>query len=315
MQKSKYNENSVALIFIIIPTIFVISGLIFFPYEPVETEKITNIILAIPLFSSLTLLAIGCFLKKKTVKNKLKIIGWILFALYWSTKTNSLYFGVDGDFVNAFLCIVGVYVLFYIAYHEWLSLKRNENIECLNWVAGAASIAGFIYFIIEIAPLAPWLIDIAAAQCGGILNLFIGNVEVDGPNIFYKGSFVVNIIFACTAIQSMVLFVGLILPLYKVDIKRKFYGLVVTLVPIYFLNLIRNVIVAYLVKDDPGLFFMAHNVIGKGGSLIALVILLFIVIRIVPEIFDEIVCLIDLHKRNGPIEKFFKKYFGRKRAS
>jgi len=58
---------------------------------------------------------------------------------------------------------------------------------------------------------------------------------------------------------------------------------------------------------------MAHNVIAKTGSLIAMIILLFIVIKIIPEIFNEIICLTDLYKRNGPLEKSIKKIFGRKK--
>ena len=60
-------------------------------------------------------------------------------------------------------------------------------------------------------------------------------------------------------------------------------------------------------------FYIAHNIIGKGGSLLALIILLFIVIKIVPELFDEIICLTDLPKRNGPLEKYFKKLIGEKK--
>ena len=314
MEKSNYSENSVALMFILVPTIFAILGLIFFPYDPFGAGKTLERILLIPLFSSLVLLGIGFFLKKDEISNKLKMAGWIIFAFYWSTKTNTLYFGGDGDFVNAFLCIAGVYFLSYIAYHEWLSLKRNENIECLNWVAGASCIAGFIYFGIENTPLAPWLIDTVAAQSGGLLNLFTGNVDVYQSIIFYKGSYIVNIIFACTAIQSMVLFVGMIFPLKKIDKKRRAYGLLMTVVPIYFLNLIRNLLVPYLMINGVD-FNMAHNVIGKGGSLLALVLLLLIVIKILPELFDEIISLIDIYKRDGPIERFFKKYFGRKKAA
>lgn len=310
MGECKDPEKNIASMFLILPTILVIIGLLFFQY-PIASE--IERMMLIPLFLSLALLGIGFFLNKKEITGKLKIVGWIIFAFYWSTQPNSLYFGVDGDFVNAFLCIVGVYVLFYVAYHEWLSLKRKEQTGCLNWVAGAACIAGFIYFGIERTPLAQWLIEIVTAQSSWLLSLFTGNVEVQGVNIFYEGSYAVSIIFACTAVQSMVLFVGMILALPKVDMKRKFYGLLITVVPIYFLNLVRNALVAYLMGNDITSFYMAHNVIGKGGSLIALVILLFIVIRIVPELFDEIICLTDLYKRNGPIERFVKKYVWRKK--
>jgi len=312
MEKQLKNYDKFSVLFLITPTLFVIIGLLFFPSSlPDEIEMP----LLITLFSSLILLGIGFLIKKEQIAGKIKIIGWIIFAFYWSTKINSLYFDVEGDTVNTFLCVAGIYVLFYIAYHEWLSLRKNERIKCLNWAAGATAIAGLIYFSVEKTPLAPWLIDVVAVQSGWLLNVFIGNIEVHQSSIYYEGRFIVNIIFACTAIQSMVLFVGLILPLKNVDVKRKFYGLVLTVVPIYFLNLIRNASVAFLVKDNPDFFFMAHNVIGKGGSLIALVILLLIVVKVVPELFDEIVHLIDLYKRDGPIEQFFKRYFGRKKKA
>lgn len=302
--KSASEERKITLLFFLVPTIFIIAGLLFFPY-PIPKEM--GLLLPLPLFGCLALLLVGFFLKKEGISNKLKIAGWVLFAFFWSTQQNSLYFGVDGDIFNVILCIVGVYALFYFSYHEWLSLKSKEQIRCLNWAAGAAAIAGLIYFAIELTPLAPWLIETVATHSGGLLNIFIGNVEVEGVNIFCNGSFAVSIIFACTAVQSMVLFVGMILPLANVEMKRKIYGLLITVVPIYFLNLVRNAVIAYLIKDNHDLFFIAHNVIGKGGSLIALVILLFIVIKIVPEIFDEIICLTELHKRNGPVEKFLKR--------
>jgi exosortase/archaeosortase family protein len=110
----------------------------------------------------------------------------------------------------------------------------------------------------------------------------------------------------------MVVFVGLILALKKVPPKRMIYGLLITIIPIYFLNLIRNALVTYLIGNNITDFSTAHNIIGKGGSLVALVILLFIVIKILPEIFDEINCLIDLYKRKGPLEKAIGKLLGRK---
>ena len=106
----------------------------------------------------------------------------------------------------------------------------------------------------------------------------------------------------------------IILPLPKVELKRKIIGLAITVIPVYFLNLVRNALVVYLTGfygDD--FFSMAHNVIAKILSLIALIILLFILIKIMPEVFNEISCLIDLPKRKGPIERFINKAIGRKK--
>ena len=106
----------------------------------------------------------------------------------------------------------------------------------------------------------------------------------------------------------MAIFVGMILALSKkVVFRRKLMGLLVTVVPIYFLNLIRNALIVYLIGNKITDFSTAHNVIGKGGSLLALVILLLIVAKILPEIFDEIICLTDLPKRKGPVEKLLGK--------
>jgi len=204
MVRNKDSEGVFAWIFLVVPTIFVIIGLFLFSYPlPTEIESL----LPLPLFIGLILLGLGSFLKKENVTNKLKIAGWVVFSFYWATQINSLYFAEQGDLVNAFLCIVGIYVLFYFAYHEWLSLKRNEKVECINWIAGASSIAGLIYSIIELTPLATWLIEVVAGHSGWLLNIFTGNVSVDGRYISYNFAHI-RIIFACTAIQSTVLSIG-----------------------------------------------------------------------------------------------------------
>jgi archaeosortase A (PGF-CTERM-specific) len=309
MENTNYLNDNFSWLFIIFPTIFIIIGIIFFTY-PIP-NYIENLI-AIPLFTGLGLLTIGFLTKKESLGSKLKITGWVLFSFYWATKINTLYFAEQQDIVNALLCIIGIYVLFYFAYHEWLSIKRNKKIQSLNWIAGASAISGLIYFIIELTPLSIILIEIVAAQSGFLLNIFTNNVTVNGRYITYEIAYI-RIIFACTAVQSMVIFIGMILPLKKVDYKRKIYGLLITIIPVYFLNLVRNAGITYLIGAKITDFPTAHNLIGKGGSLVALIILLFIVIKIVPEIFDEIISLTDLTKRAGPIEKKLKELFGVKK--
>lgn len=301
MINKKSNEDKVSYFFIIIPVILLIVGFFFAP--DVLTNEMKQI-LAIPLFISLFLLMYGFVLKDEVNSSKIKIAGWMLLGFYWSVQPKTLYFSEDGDIVNAVICLLGVFVLYYFAYHEYLSIIRKEKINCLNWIAGASAIAGVIYFGIDLTPLAPWLIEVVAFQSTGLLNFFTGNITIEGVHIFYNGTYAVTIIFACTAVQSMVIFVGMILALSKkVVFRRKLMGLLVTVVPIYFLNLIRNALIVYLIGNRITDFSTAHNIIGKGGSLIALVILLLIVVRIVPEVFDEIICLTDLPKRKGPVEK------------
>ena len=304
-EKSKKKEDSkIVFLFLIIPTIFLILSYYVYPYP--ATEIAVNLI-QIPMFLSLVLLGIGFFIKNQNGK-KIKILGWLIFAFYWSTQPEALYLSEDGDIFNAVVCIIGVYVLSYIAYHEWLSIKREENISCLNWIAGATFIAGMIYFGVERTPLELLLRQVVAAHSGWFLKVVTGgNVMIGGDdnlNIFYNNSNV-YLIFACTAVQAMVVFVGMILPLPNVKIKRKIYGLLVTVVPVYILNFMRNALVAFLVGNEITDFNMAHNVIAKIGALITLIVLLFILIKIIPEVLDEISCVIDLPKRKGPLEKIF----------
>ena len=302
MQDTKIkNQNIFSFLFIFLPLIFTIIGLSFFSYGLVEEHRF---ILYIPLFSSLFLLLIGFLLKDK-ISNILKIMGWMIFSFYWSTQINLLYYAEMNDIFNAVMCVIGVFVLSYLAYHEYLTYNGEKDKTCLDWIAAASAISGLIYFSVELTPLKDWLIGVVAYQSGLVLNLFLSDVTVDKDLIYCAGRGIISIIFACTAVQSMVIFVGMILPIPKLEIKRKIIGLLITIVPIYFLNLIRNALIAYIVYNDPTQFEFAHNILGKGLSLVALIILLFFVIKMLPEVFDQINCLIDLSKRKGPIEKLF----------
>ena len=313
----RYGNNAAnfttAVLFIIIPTIMLIAGYIInpIPYPPEGVFIFVHLLIVI----SLVFLGAGFFTNKKTIGKQLKIIGWMVFAFYWSTQPATLYISERGDVVNAVLCIVGVYVLAYIAYHEWLSSKRNEEISCLNWIAGAAFIAGIIYFGVERTPLEFWLRQVVASHSGWFLGLVTGETVVVGGaenlNIYYKDANIF-LIFACTAVQAMVIFVGMIIPLQKVDTKRKIIGLSITVIPVYILNFMRNALVAFLVGNNITDFSLAHNVIAKAGSLIVLIVLLLVVVKIIPEIMDEIYCLIDLLKRDGPLERSMKKIWRKK---
>jgi len=308
---SEKNNGRVVLSFFLIPTIMLIFGYVLFPYPP---SLLARQLSFIPLFLGLILLGIGFFFKGKNTASTLKIVGWGMVAFFWATMPSFLYLSEGGDVFNAAVCIIGVYVLIYIAYHEWLSIQRNNHVSCLNWIAGGTFLAGIIYFTIEngIVPgLKDWLIEFVAAQSTDLLHLFGVNASRNQALIIYNNT-PVTIIFACTAVQSMVLFVGMIGALSRVNMKRKALGLLVTVVPIYFLNLVRNAGVVFMVGSGMVSFELAHNVIGKAGSLLALIVLLFVTFKIVPELYDEIVGIIDLPKRRGPVELFIGRLVGKK---
>jgi archaeosortase A (PGF-CTERM-specific) len=325
MMQEKNNESVIiGFLFVFIPVVFLIIGNQVFPSEYYRSPPSW---LNIPLFFGLLLLFAGFFIKDR-IGNILRISGWLVFSFYWATQPLKLYSTEGGDIFNAVVCGIGVFVLCYIAYHEWLSFVRKKDISCLKWLAGASAFAGIIYFGIERIVIDPWNLNMifttinipkidlemwltqrVAEQSAAVLSIFTDGVSISDVNIYMDGAYVVTIIFACTGIQALVIFVGMIGAIPKIKMKRRVIGLFVTVVPVYILNLFRNALVAFLFGKDITSFNMAHNVIAKAGSLITLIILLLIVIKIVPEIFDEIICLTNLYKRNGPLEKVAGTFF------
>lgn len=307
LNPKKNSEKQIAFLFILLPILYTIVGIVFFPYP---LDPFIQQFLPIPLFLGLGLLAFGAFTKKR-FSWLARVSGWIVFSMYWATQPNTLYYAENHDLVNAVLCVIGIFVLFYLAYHDWYAERNKLSQSSLRWIAAASAIAGLIYFIIELTPLATWLILVVAEHSAWLLSLFASGVVLEGKIILFENA-VIRIIFACTAVQSMVIFVGILLPLQTINVKRKTIAIVFIITTVYVLNLVRNASIVYLVGIYGSDFFhIAHNYIGKGGSLIALVALLFILGKYIPEIFDEIFSLIDLSKRKGPIETWIKKILKR----
>ena len=307
-----HNDLKITLLYFAIPTLMLIFGYFLYPYPP--NEQMQQFVL-IPLYIGLFAL-LGGFLTKKTAKTAsiLNIIGWSFFSFFWSMQPAFLYLSEGGDVFNAAVCIIGVYILMYLAYHEWHSLSSNTpRAPSLNWMAGGAAIAGLIYFTIEsaIPALRDILIDSVATQTTVVLNLFGIPAQQMGEYILYNGV-TITIIFACTAIQSMVLFVGMLLPLPHTPLRRRLLTITATVVPIYLLNLIRNTSIIWLVGSGIADFNLAHNIIAKAGSLLALIALLFITFRLTPQLYDEILNLLNLRNHDGPVERTLRPLLGGK---
>jgi len=279
-----------------------------------ESLSIFNGVTTPILFLGLILLGAGFFSEKER-KHFLLFLGWFFFALYWATQPEYLYYKGERDTVNALFCIIGVYFLSYLSYHEYLSFKRNEEVKSLTFMAGATFFAGMLYFtVLKIEFLSGWLIKLVAEQTAFIMRSMGYAVEagtihygmnVDVP-LYFNGHESVQLILACTGLQSMAVFIGVFAAL-NVERKRKIRAFLYTVPTIYVLNLIRNVGVVYGMENLGLSFYMMHNVIGKVGSLIALIVLAFIVFDLLPELYDNIADLLNLPKRNGPIERGIKK--------
>lgn len=298
-----------------------------------------------------------------------RAVGFVLFGLYWATQAMRLYAAEEGDVVNAAFAGFAVFFFNYFAYHELLSIHRNEDPRALHWLSGAAFLTTGVYVAThKLQVVSEWLILRVAEQTAWLLQFFNQPVERGGgspdgsmilyPDVSAEYIFPIQIILACTAIQSIMIFVGGIFalrpprlgeglsgrdnlfqrlrPTYR---SRRFFALLLTIPLIYSLNLLRNLLIIMLsANGDPpffngnaaatefvcqfttrpacgpadAAFWFSHNIIGKGGSLVALVVIAFMVFQILPELYDSIVGLLDLKARRGPLERWFGQGTGRR---
>jgi len=280
----------------------------------IDNYPLFDTLTSIPLFMGLIVLGVG-FFSNHEKKHLITAAGWIIFALYWATQPEFLYYKEDGDIVNAVFCVVGIYFLFYIAYHEYLSHIKGEELKPLTFLAGSTFISGFFYFLIEKLPIfAGSLIKVVADQTVWVMRAIGYNVRagavIHGETItvpvYFNGNHSVQLILACTGLQSMMIFIGVIVALGGVDWRRRFRAFMVTVPVIYVLNIIRNVGVIYGVEVLHQTFYFMHNVVGKIGSLLALIVLAYLAFDILPELYDYIYAIFELPKRRGPVERFFR---------
>ena len=287
--------------------------------------------------SSLFLLAIGYYLSERDhiflgkrfptkIGNQFSILGWLSLGFFWWIQVE--YYILIKDPVNALICAAAVPFFGYLAYHEYLSIIWKSPYEPLRWLAAMTVVAGGIYFFVERVPLlAGWLIHLVAEQSIWILDIFgventLGSIDYgEGSKIYRSGSEheevrvsieggswknplapSVNIVLACTALQSMIIFVGGVI-CTKAPLNRRFNAFLVTVPPIYILNLVRNAVVIWLTYEHVwgvDTFFWAHAVYAKIGSLLALVVLAIAVFHFLPEMQDSILGVIDLPLREMP---------------
>ena len=296
-----------------------------------------SILAEVLVISSLIILSLGYFFSSKAhvifgkkfpvkIGHNLNIIGWLLLGFFWWIQVE--HYILINDPANGFFCALAMPFFGYLAIHEYLSIRWNANYEPLRWLAAMTVVAGGIYFFVERVPiLSGWLIQIVAEQSIWILNSFdiptsLGNLDYGDGSKYYRpasnheevqiaiegdewrnpDSVSVTIVLACTALQSMIIFVGGVV-CTKAPADRRFYAFLATVPAIYLLNLIRNAVVIWLTYEHiwgDETFFYAHSVLGKIGSLIALVFLAIAVFHFLPEMQDSILGVIDLPLRKAP---------------
>jgi len=284
--------------------------------------------LLVLVFIALGVMAAG-FLWKDRRAHLVRAAGWTLFAFYWPFQAPEFFWPTqtsEPDPINGWFTLLGPIFLLYIAWHEVKSYQWGEDPAALKWFTGASVVAAATYFVIaEIPTVATWLMWETARESAWLYNVaFFGGADRAFVN-FYAGeshiclpegagypsarcpggSYAVTVILACTAIQSIMIFVGAIASL-RAPSRRKWIAYAFTVPTVYVLNLFRNAGIVYGYIDlewgmfgvDP--FEWMHSWVGKIGSLIAMVAIALGLFATLPELHSNILDLFDLRKRVKP---------------
>jgi len=244
----------------------------------------------------------------------LRAAGWLGFGVFWVSWAP--HYGAIDDPVNVIATIGGVPVFAFLAFHEYRSYKWKDEFAPLRFASKATVMSGLLFYLAYgVRPIGEALIATVGHQTVFLLNaiqpgyssgrvdLYEGNTELSMP-VHWASLSYIHIVIACTAIQALFVSVAFIANV-EAPWKRKAITLGIVAVPIYLLNLLRNVLVVYLVYNSVTDFEFAHNVIGKVLiSLLGLFTLMFLAFWLLPQLYEVINGMFDLPWRNKPGHDF-----------
>jgi|Deesub1362A_J573_1020465.scaffolds.fasta_scaffold00065_45 archaeosortase A (PGF-CTERM-specific) len=230
------------------------------------------------------------------VLSKIKIlggIGWILFSLEWITRLP--HFLEINDYFNS--TVVFLAFIFFAILGITILKDKGKNLQTFIDITAFSALASLIYFPFAISnDLGFSLIAITADLTAKLSNLLGFGVQRFSENTLVLNDHYIEIILACTGIESMALFAGATLGI-RADFRRKVVAFLISVPVIYILNLLRNVFViasfGYSWFGENS-FYIAHHIISKILATIALILISLAVFRILPELADLIYRLKDV---------------------
>jgi archaeosortase A (PGF-CTERM-specific) len=242
-------------------------------------------------------------------------LGWTCMVLLLFTEL-PYYFSINNFFypVMAALAVPFLYIT-----AKYL-LKGDGRMVRLTI---AASVAFLIYTPFEYIPsLGNWLIAAVVGQVFFLLGALGHPALLSAWNIIARNGLRVEIILACTGIQSIAILLG-VTAAVPTTARQKVLAFFLIVPTIYILNLMRNafVIMAYADQWFPYLpeiagngefgyesFFWAHNVIAESLALVILILIAYGLFRLIPALGTYAESLYQFYY--GEVRKAFCKDTG-----
>ena len=268
------------------------------------------------MIESVLWLAVGLMIASSVIPRTLRVhkliggIGWGVFSIHWGYQP--LHYVEILDYANAVLtfvfalfCLLVAYIMFR-EYREGPRIIKNnremihsevstqieaDSLDITSMLTSASSLGALVYFpFANFSSLNTWIIGNVTSQVIWVLQYFGIPAYLKAWNMISLNGYTVEIILACTAIESIALFMGLIVAA-RAPLNRLIMAFIVSVPVIYVLNLIRDIFVVVAYGEQwfgADSFIIAHNYIAKAGSGIALFIISYAVLKILPELLGMI---------------------------
>lgn len=263
-------------------------------------------------------------------------VGWLLVGFYFFNQ--AWVYSSHDDVILTVLCAATLPLSAGMAWWEHTAVDRQR--QAVTWARGTVAFAGGPYLLIAFVPYlsmaAIWLV---ASQSAWFLrfttgtDIQLGTTWVNDPSgrvsweewdgnrwfatdftgeyafqtelMLADGSLIgINFVLACTALQSMVLFIGAIATL-DLDWRKRVRALLLVIPVIHLLNLFRNagliwMHLTYTQWDLWGMsvFDFGHTYVARVVSLFAMFLIALVMFDLLPKMHQHIVTLTGPLSRN-----------------
>ncbi len=249
------------------------------------------------LWISLVLLAMASILPKAYNSRFLfGGLGWVFLSAYWFLQPSS-YIELQ-DYFNVLLVIVAAAVSLFIAYIMFQAGNGKDSGQgngiVLISLSRAASVSGLIYFLFaDVELFNSGIISLVTNQSIWVVERAGFPVSQVAWNQLAVNGLAVEIILACTAIESIALFTGIISSAAGAPFVQKFRAFLISVPVVYILNLLRVSFTAsaygfgwFGTPEES--FHISEHFITKVGSLLALLLISYAVLKTLPEVSEMI---------------------------
>jgi len=305
-------------------------------HDPRGTSMEISPLTDAPLYAALTLMGIAYFqrtysregrkITRRSAYSRVvrkwqmaSAAGWITLGLMYSAMASAIVRSRSPDYVNASILFLILPVALYLAYHELLSVRYNQEMKSLRFLNGVVFLFVLPVTLADRIPAVNGAIIYSFAwQSAKLLTVFgydmhVSSVDYQNSPMLYRANhnFIsttlihgghndIDIILSCTALPSMLLFAAAI-ACSSAPVKERLRTGVLMVGLIHVLNVLRVSVLTFLIYEGLIEDFFAHAVVGKAGSIIILLLLVMLLFKRLPDIRDCIYRLFILHHRRPPV--------------